>query len=132
MRMMKYPQLDNDLFIENRKRFIQHMAKNSMAVFHSNDLIPMSGDQYFPFKQNPDFFALTGIDQEECALILYPDHPNEKMREVLFVRKTNEHIAVWEGHKYDKKQAKEVSGIANIYLDGAIRIHDPFHHNKIN
>jgi len=115
MRMMKYPQLENDLFVENRKRFIQHMSKNAMAIFHSNDMIPMSGDQYFPFKQNPDFFALTGIDQEECALILYPDHPNEKMRTILFVRKTNEHIAVWEGHKYDKKQAEAVSGISSIY-----------------
>ncbi|MGZ3834330.1 MAG: aminopeptidase P N-terminal domain-containing protein [Mucilaginibacter sp.] len=86
-----------------------------MAIFHANDEFPKNGDQAFLFKQNADFFYLTGIDQEQSVLILYPDCPNPLYREVLFLRQTNEHIAVWEGHKYTKEEARKASGIENIY-----------------
>lgn len=76
--------------------------------------MPRNGDQYFPFRQQSDFFYLTGIDQEKSILLLAPDCPTEKLREVLFVIKTNEQIAIWEGHKYTKEEAKEISGIDNI------------------
>ena len=85
-----------------------------MAIFHSNDEMPYSGDANFPFRQNADLFYLSGIDQEQTVLILFPDCPNEKFREVLYIRKTSELIAIWEGHKYTKKEAKEASGIKEI------------------
>ena len=74
----------------------------------------VSGDQCFPFKQNPNLLYLTGIDQEETILILCPNHPNESYREILFLKKTNEHIAVWNGHKYTKEEGEKISGIKNV------------------
>lgn len=111
---MKYDAIKSQLFIENRKRFIQQMKPNSIAVFVSNDEMPRSADATHTWRQNPDLYYLTGIDQEQTILLLYPDSPNPRMREVLFLRKTNEHIAVWEGHKYTKEEGKEASGIENI------------------
>lgn len=112
---MKYPSIENNLFTNNRKNFVSRTKYNSIAIFHSNDEFPRSGDQAFLFKQNPDFFYLTGIDQEQSILILFPDCPNKGYREVLFLRQTNEHIAIWEGHKYTKEEARVASGIENIY-----------------
>jgi len=112
---MKYLPIDNNLFINNRKNFVSGIKPHSIAIFHSNDEYPRSGDQAFLFKQNPDFFYLTGIDQEQSILILFPDCPNVLYKEVLFLRQTNEHIAVWEGHKYTKEEAKQASGIENIF-----------------
>ncbi|MEX1188672.1 MAG: aminopeptidase P family protein, partial [Bacteroidia bacterium] len=111
---MKYQALDKKLFIENRARFIAKMKPNSIAVFVSNDEMPRSADALYTWRQNPDLYYLTGIDQEQTILLLYPDCPNPKQREVLFLRKTNEHIAVWEGHKYTKEEGKDASGIENI------------------
>lgn len=111
---MKYDALDQKLFIENRKRFIAQMKPNSIAVFVSNDEMPKSADAVHTWRQNPDLYHLTGIDQEQTMLILYPDCPNPKQKEILFLRKTNEHIAVWEGHKYTKEEGKAASGIENI------------------
>ncbi len=90
------------------------MKPNSMAIFHSNDQMPRSGDQTFYFRQNADLYWLTGIDQEDTMLILYPDSPRPEYREVLLLRKTNEVIAVWEGHKYTIDEAKKASGVKNI------------------
>ncbi len=90
------------------------MKPNSMAIFHSNDQMPRSGDQTFYFRQNADLYWLTGIDQEDTMLILYPDSPRPEYREVLLLRKTNEVIAVWEGHKYTIEEAKKASGVKNI------------------
>lgn len=90
------------------------MKNGAMAIFVSNDEMPRNGDQNFPFRQNSDFFYLTGIDQEESLLCLFPNHPVESMREILFVKKTNEHIAVWYGHKYTKEEAAQTSGISNV------------------
>lgn len=112
---MKYKQINNSLFINNRDNFKNLLLPQSVAIFHSNDEFPRSGDQNFLFKQNPDLFYLTGIDQEQSILLIFPDCPNPLYKEVLFLRQTNDYIKVWEGHKYTKAQAQEVSGITNIY-----------------
>mgnify|MGYP000993045918 FL=1 len=112
---MKYPTVDRQLFEKNRQNFTKRLSANSIAIFQSNDEFPRSGDQTHLFKQNADLFYLSGIDQEETILLLFPDCPNPLYREVLFLRQTNEHIAVWEGHKLTIKEAKNVSGISTIY-----------------
>lgn len=112
---MKYLPVDERLFTNNRKNFVSRIKSNSIAIFYSNDEFPRSGDQSFIFKQNADFFYLTGIDQEQSILVLYPECPNSQYKEVLFLRQTNEHIAVWEGHKYTKEEARAASGIQNVY-----------------
>ncbi len=115
---MRYKKINPNLFIENRKAFASQMKKNTMAIFFSNDEMPKSGDQFFPFQQSSDFFYLSGIDQEKSVLVLFPDCPIPEYRELLFVLKTNEHIAIWEGHKYSKKEAQETSGIKTVkWLD---------------
>jgi Xaa-Pro aminopeptidase len=111
---MKYKAISNELFTNNRKNFVSRLKPCALAIFHSNDEFPRNGDQSFLFKQNPDFFYLTGIDQEQSILLLFPDCPNPLYKEVLFLRQTSEHIAIWEGHKYTKEEAKEASGIENI------------------
>lgn len=112
---MKYSVIDKKLFELNRQNFTKNLRSNSLAIFQSNDEFPRSGDQSFVFKQNPDFFYLSGIDQEQSILLLYPECPNPLYREVLFLRQTSEHIAVWEGHKLTKEEARSVSGIQQIY-----------------
>ncbi|MEJ6981174.1 aminopeptidase P N-terminal domain-containing protein [Pedobacter sp. P351] len=112
---MKYNPIDQNLFKTNRDNFISNLKINAIAIFNSNDEYLRSGDQTFPFKQNADFFYLSGIDQEQSILLLFPDCPNKLYREVLFLRQTNEHIAVWEGHKHTQQQAKEISGIESVF-----------------
>lgn len=112
---MKYLPIDNNLFILNRKNFVSRLKPHSIALFNANDEYTRSGDQNFVFKQNADFFYLSGIDQEQSILLLFPDCPNPLYREVLFLRQTNEHIAVWEGHKYTKDEARQASGINNVF-----------------
>jgi Xaa-Pro aminopeptidase len=112
---MKYLPINNELFIYNRKNFVSRLKPCSIAIFNSNDEFPRSGDQTFVFKQNADFFYLSGIDQEQSILILFPDCPNTLYKEVLFLRQTSEHIAVWEGHKYTKEEAKQASGIESVF-----------------
>ncbi|WP_374948757.1 aminopeptidase P family protein [Mucilaginibacter sp.] len=112
---MKYLPVNEGLFTINRKNFVSRLKNNAIAIFHSNDEYPRSGDQNYLFKQNPDFFYLTGIDQEQSILVLYPDCPNQQYREVLFLRQTSELIAVWEGHKYIKEEARKASGIQSIF-----------------
>ena len=102
------------MFVENRRRFAALMQPNSLAVFHSSDEMPRSGDSTLPFRQNPDLFYHTGIDQEESFLLIYPDSPRTEYREVLFLKRTNEHIAVWEGHKYTQEEARKISGIQTV------------------
>lgn len=111
---MKYKSCSNELFKHNRDRFAESLKPNSVALFISNPQVPVSADAIHPFKQNPDFFYLTGIDQEQCALLFFPDAPEEKFKAVLFIRRTDEEIAVWEGHKLTKEEAIEKSGIQNI------------------
>ncbi len=111
---MKYKAINNQLFVHNRKKFTEAMKPNSIALFISNPQIPVSADALYPFKQNPDFFYLTGVDQEDCALLLFPDAPEDKYKEILFVRKTDETIAIWEGHKLSKEEATQTSGIEQV------------------
>lgn len=91
------------------------MQSNSLAVFNSNDIYPISADSTLPFAQHRDIFYLSGVDQEESILVLFPDCPNPKNREILFLKETNEHIAVWEGEKLTKEKAFETSGIKTVY-----------------
>jgi Xaa-Pro aminopeptidase len=112
---MKYITPDASLFVLNRKNFAQRLKPKSIAIFNANDEQLRSGDQNFAFKQNPDLLYLSGIDQEQSILILFPDCPNPLYREVLFLRQTNEHIKVWEGHKYTKEEAKKASGLEHIF-----------------
>lgn len=112
---MKYLPIDNALFIQNRKKFAELLEPKSLAVFNSNDIMSTNADGTMPFKQNSDLFYLSGIDQEESILLLFPDCPEEKHKEVLFLKETNEMIAIWEGHKYTKEEAFETSGIKTVY-----------------
>lgn len=112
---MKYHQIDRSLFVKNRKKFTAQMKPKSVAVFNSNDIYPISADSTMPFQQHRDMFYLTGADQEESILLLCPDAPYEHLREILFLRETNEHIAVWEGEKLTKEKALEVTGIKNVH-----------------
>ncbi|RZW42924.1 MAG: aminopeptidase P family protein [Flavobacteriaceae bacterium] len=112
---MKYDLIDNNLFIKNRKNFASHMKPNSLAIFNSNDIYPISADSTLPFAQHRDIFYLSGVDQEESILVLFPDCPKEKHREILFLKETNDHIAVWEGEKLTKEKAFETSGIKTVY-----------------
>ena len=112
---MKYLPISNRLFKKNRKKFIALMQPGSLAVFNSNDVYPIGGDSTMPFEQHRDIFYLSGVDQEESILLLFPDALNPAHREILFVRETNDHIAVWEGHKLTKEEATETSGISTVY-----------------
>ena len=112
---MKYDPIDRKLFTKNRKNFMAQMKPNSLAVFNSNDIYPISADSTMPFQQARDIFYLSGVDQEESILVLFPDAPLEKHREILFLTETNDHIAVWEGEKLNKEQAFETSGIKTVY-----------------
>lgn len=111
---MKYRPICNEIFTINRKNFVSRLKPCSIAIFHSNDEFPRNGDQNFLFKQNPDIFYLSGIDQEQSVLILFPDCPNPVYKEVLFLRQTNELVAIWEGHKYTKEEATQTSGIETV------------------
>lgn len=111
---MKYTRLPSAVFTKHRQRFMAKLKPNSIAVFNANDIYPISADSTLPFEQHRDLFYLTGIDQEETILILCPDAKDPKQREMVFVRETNAHIAVWEGHKLTKNEATAVTGIANV------------------
>ncbi|MFK5981565.1 MAG: aminopeptidase P family protein, partial [Flavobacteriaceae bacterium] len=112
---MKYHQIDRNLFIKNRKNFTAQMKSSSLAIFNSNDIYPISADSTMPFQQHRDIFYLSGVDQEESVLVLFPDAPNDAHKEILFLKETNEHIAVWEGEKLTKEKALETSGIKTVY-----------------
>jgi Xaa-Pro aminopeptidase len=112
---MKYHRINKNLFIKNRAKFTAQMKTNSIAVFNSNDIYPVSADSTLPFAQHRDIYYLSGVDQEESILVLCPNAPFEKYKEILFLRETNEHIAIWEGEKLTKDAAYEVSGIKSVY-----------------
>lgn len=112
---MKYKPLNPKLFKLNRSRFAAQLEPGAIAVFHSNDLMPRNGDAYHRFRQNSDLFYLSGLDQEEVVVVLFPDCINKNWREVVFTKRTNEHIAIWEGEKYTKEQVRKVSGIQSVY-----------------
>lgn len=111
---MKYHPIDSNLYIKNRAKFVSQMKPNSLAIFNSNDNYPVSADSTLPFAQHRDILYLSGVDQEESILLLFPDAPYDELREILFLKETNDHIAVWEGEKLSKASATAVSGVKNI------------------
>lgn len=111
---MRYDPISSELFIKNRERLRGLLKPNSIAIVHANDILPTNADGSLMLYQNKDLFHLTGVDQEETVVILFPDAKAEKDREILFVRETNEHLAIWEGEKLDKEQATAVSGIKRV------------------
>ncbi len=115
---MRYKPFDSGLFVRNRKKLIEKLEPGALVICHSNDEMPRNGDQFFPYRQNSDMFYLTGLDQEKCILVLFPDHPNKAMREIIFTIKTNDHMVTWYGHKYTLEQVTEVSGVQTVkWLD---------------
>jgi|TARA_B100001059_G_scaffold42834_1_gene34681 Xaa-Pro aminopeptidase len=115
---MRYRPLSSNLYSKNRDRFVQAMKPGGLAVFNSNDIYPISADSTLPFAQHRDIFYLSGINQEESILLLFPNAPKPEHREILFIKKTNELIAVWEGQKLTQKQATGLSGIQTVcWLD---------------
>jgi len=113
--MMKNPRIDRDLFIQNRQRLIKRLKPDSIAIFNSNDVMPTSADGTLPFRQQTDIFYLSGIDQEETILVICPDAREDKQKEILFIRETNEQIATWEGRKYTREEAQHISGILTVH-----------------
>lgn len=112
---MRYEPIKSDLFIQNRKNFMSQMLPSSLAVFNSNDTYPIGADSTIPFQQDRNIYYLSGVDQEESILVLFPDAPDPKHREVLFLTETNPHIAVWEGEKLNEEKALKVTGIKTVY-----------------
>jgi Xaa-Pro aminopeptidase len=112
---MKYDRIDKSLYIANRQKFTAQMTANTLAVFNSNDIYPVSADSTLPFAQHRDILALSGVDQEESILVLFPNASNPAHREVLFLKETSELIAIWEGEKLTKQTAFDTSGIQTVY-----------------
>lgn len=112
---MRYQPISSSLFKKNREKFMSRMQPKSLAVFNSNDIYPIGADSTVPFQQDRNIYYLSGVDQEESILVLFPDAADKKHREILFVRETNEHIAVWEGEKLNKSTAYKTSGVKTVY-----------------
>jgi len=111
---MRYKTIDPALFINNRRRLVKGLKPGSVAVFNSNDILPTNADGTMSFRQNNDLFYLSGIDQEESMLVLCPDFPDKKYREVLFLKEPNELMEKWEGHKLTRQEGKTISGIETV------------------
>ena len=112
---MKYDRINSQLYISNRAKFTALMQQGTLAVFNSNDIYPVSADSTMPFQQHRDILALSGVDQEESILVLFPNASNPIHREVLFLKETSDLIAIWEGEKLTKQAAFETSGIKTVY-----------------
>ncbi len=112
---MKYSPINASLFIKNRAAFVKQMEKGALAIFNSNDIFPISADSSMPFQQHRDIFYLSGVDQEESVLVLFPNASNPAHKEILFLKETSELIAIWEGEKLTKETALQVSGIKTVY-----------------
>ena len=111
---MRHVPIDPQLFITNRDRLRKLLLKNALAVINSNDILPTNADGTMVLRQNSDLFYLTGIEQEETILLLCPDAADEKQREVLVLREPSEQLAIWEGHKLSKEEARKISGIQSV------------------
>ncbi len=117
--MMRYDQIDAGLFVGNRERLRKLLPPGALVILHANDILPSNADGVLPFHQNRDLFYLSGVDQEETVLILFPDAKDERDREILLVKETSELIAIWEGDKLTKEGATEVSGVSRVeWADG--------------
>jgi Xaa-Pro aminopeptidase len=112
---MKYAPINKSLFVENRQKYKQRLKPGSMGIFVSNDILPTNADGAMGFRQNSDLFYLSGVDQEDTILLIFPDVKDGKHKEVLFIKETSELIAIWEGAKLTKEEATKVSGIDHIY-----------------
>lgn len=112
---MKYNRIPSELFVKNRRKLAASLKPGSIAVFHSNDEVPRNGDALYKFKQNSDLFYLTGVDQEDTILVMFPDCPNPLYREMLFIKETSEQIAIWDGARLMPQEAYEVSGIQRVF-----------------
>ena len=111
---MRHKPIKNKLFVQNRKRLAGLMAPKSLAVLNANDVLPTNADGSLPMQPNADLFYLSGIEQEESVLLLYPVAAEEKHREILFLRQPSEHLQIWEGYKHSKADAQKISGIKNV------------------
>ena len=126
---MKYLPLNPGIFVQNRERFVSRMEKNSIAIFVSNDEVPSNGDALYPFKQNSDLFWLSGIEQEDSMVILFPDNPDPKYREVLVLVRPNELKEKWDGKRLRVEEARAISGIKTIvWLDSIDGLLQPWIH----
>ena len=126
---MKYLPLNPGIFVQNRERFISRMQKNAIAIFTSNDEVPSNGDAIYRFKQNSDLFWLSGITQEDSMVILFPDNPDPKYREVLVLVRPNELKEKWDGKRLRVKEAQDISGIKTIvWLDSLDGVLQPWIH----
>ena len=115
---MRYSKIPSVFFSNNREKLLTKLKSNSLAVVTSNDQMPRTGDQHFPFRQNSDLFYLSGIEQEKCILCLYPEHPLETNREIIFTIRPDDNMETWEGHKLTKDEITCISGVKTVkYLD---------------
>lgn len=111
---MRHAPIDPSLFVENRRRLMRLLPPGSLIVVNANDLLPANADGTLPLVPNSDLFHLTGVEQEETILLLFPDADDERQREILFLRETSDLIAIWEGRKLTREVAREVTGIRNV------------------
>ncbi|HLH53534.1 MAG TPA: aminopeptidase P N-terminal domain-containing protein, partial [Verrucomicrobiae bacterium] len=111
---MRYRPIKPELYVENRSRLAKLLLPNSLVAVNSNDVLPINADGTLPFRQSSDLFYLCGIDQEQTILLLYPEAHEQNMREILFIRETNDLLATWEGHKFTKEEARRISGIERV------------------
>jgi Xaa-Pro aminopeptidase len=111
---MRYPAIDRNFFITNRNNLKVKLKPGSLAILFSNFQMPRNGDQYFPYRQQSDFFYLTGTEQEKSILLLAPDTKNKELQEILFILKANKTLEIWEGHKLTRDEARNISGISTI------------------
>lgn len=126
---MKYLPLNPEIFVLNRQRFVSRMQKNSIAIFVSNDEVPSNGDAIYTFKQNSDLYWLSGIEQEDSMVILFPDNPDPKYREVLVLVRPNELKEKWDGKRLRVNEAQAISGIKTIvWLDSLDGLLQPWIH----
>ncbi|MEX0636107.1 MAG: aminopeptidase P family protein [Ferruginibacter sp.] len=126
---MKYLPLNAEIFVKNRQRYTARLEKQSIAIFNSNDELPTNADQLFKFKQNSDLYWLTGIEQEDTMLVIFPNNPDPKFREVLVLVRPNETKEKWDGHRLRVNEARAISGIQTIvWLDTLDAILQPWIH----
>lgn len=111
---MRHKPISKKLFTQNRKRIIDLMEPKALAAVNANDVLPTNADGTLMIHPNSDLFFLSGIEQEESVLLLFPDAVEAKNREILFLRQPNEHLQIWEGYKHSKEDARKISGIKNV------------------
>ncbi len=115
---MRHLPISSDLFVQNRARLVQKLLPGAVAIVNANDVLPTNADGSLALVPNSDLFYLSGIEQEESILLLYPDALDPKHREILFLRETSDDLRIWEGYKHTKDDARQISGIQTVkWLD---------------